>query len=237
MQKIFKNILVFLLCVVASVVCIPVRNVNGSTTNKVLCTIAYDNHVNYIYEYAYLNENNGRWVFVNSPIEHIATSENEDYPSDTLLIIEYFPVSYNGNFLWEIDSWTSNLTQINTSQVSLYNLGYQDGIQSTFGDHQEALDDAYQSGKIAGENEFAYGSVGYTAIYDSGYYDGYRDGESHPLNENGFYTMLKTVALYPVQIFTDGLNVDIFGVNVGGFLLGIGMLALVFFLLRKFLGR
>lgn len=122
--------------------------------------------------------------------------------------------------------------------------GYNEAVEEYndyYGEGGEGYEYIYGLGETAGSSDYAYGTEGYWTIYNAGKDYGYSAGidyaTRHDLTEgSAFYNMLRQIAMYPVEIFTTGLDVDIFGINVGGFLLGIGMVALIFTIIKLFRG-
>lgn len=73
--------------------------------------------------------------------------------------------------------------------------------------------------------------------YNEGYQAGIIYGQTHPndtINYDLTY-MFKVISLYPINFFTEGLNVQLFGINIGDLILGIFMIALLIIIIRMIL--
>lgn len=132
-------------------------------------------------------------------------------------------------------------TMINNQSEFYYQNGYDTGTSTN-------ASRAYEAGYIKGSQEYAeeyqlaienleqQHQEELQTARDESYQLGIEYAQSHTINQPQLYDMLKQVALYPVLIFTQGLDIDIFGINIGGLLLGIFMIALMIIIIRLVIG-
>lgn len=203
---------------------------NGSVSRDEWELNAENTHSNGSYfneGYVYLVKYNGSYIDVNYVILY------DDY------LGQYYDNGYWSGYGVALDSNEQQIYQSGLDRGQ--SLGYALGEQS-----------GYESGYADGQSLYAYGSQGYNNIYNAGKDDGYQQGLQEQIDDDvettpSFYKMLRQIARYPVEMFTGryneethqyegGLNIDIFGVNIGGFLLGIGIVAIIFGIIRKIKG-
>jgi len=256
-KKIFVFIVIVMIMLMSIIYYVPSAKVNadgGETT--CLAVAQYSSHVNTWTIYAVYNENTQRFYFNETP--SVLTDYNED--SDTyyygqLVLMTYQPYTSS---LIQVDSVTNDLSQVNTILTDLYDVRYNDGytagVNATYSSayeqgYNQGYDGGYKDGDdhgiVTGRSEYAVGTTKYNAIFqageDVGEERGYSIGYQKAINDgvtggSAFYNMLKNIATYPVRIFSEGLDVEIFGVNVGGFLLGVAMIFIVVTIIKLVLG-
>lgn len=115
-----------------------------------------------------------------------------------------------------VDSFTSSTPSYPTSAYDNYNEGYNEG---------------YEDGLKIG------GSTASKESYDRGYYNGVRDGilkgaEEQPYT---FISMLSSVIDAPLQVFKGMFNLDVLGVNLTGFFLGLMSCCAILAIIRMFM--
>lgn len=144
---------------------------------------------------------------------------------------------YLGQY-YESGYWAGYNTGLGETEQGAYDNGLERGKDLGYASGYE---NGYSDGDADGQALYQYGTTGYQTIFDAGKDAGIDIGKNMQIDdpvesEHAFYQMLRQIARYPVDIFTTGLNVDIFGVNVGGFLLGIGVVAIILTIFRKIRG-
>lgn len=96
---------------------------------------------------------------------------------------------------------------------------------------QNALNQGYLEGESYGYNQ------GYNAGYNTGYTQGIQEGTD---GEFTLRTLLGTIFTFPISVIKEGMDVELWGINVGGlimFILCIGFVYVVIKLVLKFFGR
>lgn len=147
-----------------------------------------------------------------------------------VILFNNFISQYGDSYYWQ-----GYNVALDSSEQDILESGRQQGYSAGFiAGKQEGYDDGYADGQYP----YSYGQSGYQSIFDAGKAAGEEVGRQEQIDfgETNLYTMLRQIALYPVKIFTEGLNVDIFGVNVGGVLLGLGILVVILFIFKKVRG-
>lgn len=106
--------------------------------------------------------------------------------------------------------------------------------------YQSAYKQGYDTGVAMGSQDSKY----YQSLYESAQLtiDELHEQLNDPTNFDNltFYNLLSNISMYPVNFFKEGLDVEIFGVNVGNVMLGVFMITLTISLagiIRKFLGK
>lgn len=97
----------------------------------------------------------------------------------------------------------------------MYHQGYQDGLQAE-------QDTIYQEGRQDG--------------FNGGYNQGYQEGVEAASNNN-FFTMIGAAVDVPITALTSLLNFTFLGVNLLAFVTSILTLALIIFVIKKFMGK
>lgn len=104
---------------------------------------------------------------------------------------------------------------------------YQKGIEESSNYYKEQI----QELNTIWENKLQENQENY---YENGFEDGRVYEREHPqdtINYDLKY-LFGVVSLYPINFFTNGMNVNLFGINLGNLILGIFMIALIIIIIR-----
>lgn len=122
----------------------------------------------------------------------------------------------------------------------IYTNGYDIGLSSTTSDaYSQGYSSGYTSGYNSGSSELNSQKNYYEGVIDSQnqdiqYYQNIINSGSSPWGS--FTSLLGTIFLFPIRFFKEGFDVDLFGVNLGGFIVGVGILAISFLILGVIFG-
>lgn len=171
----------------------------------------------------------------------------ETYGATELKRRKWYLIQYSNNQnLNEITQFTIiKASEINTFYQywinENYNLGYSAGANDT---EQEIYENGYNNGLQQATQNYLRGLNEQKAQYEATI-----QAQQQQINEltdtinsgrtpwGSFKSLLGTIFLFPIRFFKEGLNVEIFGVNVGGLMLGIGMIGIILAILGIILGR
>lgn len=264
-KKLFIFIVIGFVIISSIIINIPIRVHADSSLRRYLGIASWDsaNHMNTITYYAYYDDSlnvkpYAYWYYMEAEayLQCFSEEYEQSYNYGVLMI---FYGSFESGNLFNVESTTDDYQELNIYS-SIYNVGYNQGAtevgeasyqqgvrygteitEQYYSEGNDGYSEIFSDGQEAGRNEYAYGTGKYWNIYNAGKDDGVQIGYNRAIDEgvapdSNFYLMLRQVAKYPVEIFTEGLDVDIFGVNIGGFLLGLGMVVIVITLLRKIRG-
>lgn len=98
-------------------------------------------------------------------------------------------------------------------------------------ERQNAMNEGYLNGESYGYNQ------GYNAGYNTGYSEGIQEGSD---GEFTLRNLLGTIFTFPISLIKNGMDVELWGVNIGGlimFILCIGLVYIIIKLVLKFFGR
>lgn len=257
-----KKCIVFIICIFIIVFSIfsniPVNadsvNITYSPfTDFVYCYDIVDSyHIEFI---VYAEISDGIMVYESSPYldEWELSAENTHVGGSYFVVGNVYLVKRNADIVdvgfsvlydtylgmyYDSGYWSGYNVALDATEQEIYQSGLDRG--ESLGYSSGKLD-GYDDGYADGQALYQYGTTGYQSIYDAGKEAGIVIGRNQQIDDpvesdHAFYQMLRQIARYPVEIFTTGLNVDIFGVNVGGFLLGIGIVAIILTIFRKIRG-
>ena len=139
-------------------------------------------------------------------------------------------------------------TVVSGQTINSYNKGYQEGLlqnqdevyRQAYSEGQNSVNDPsnplyqeiFEKGQEYEDQYYEEGHQGYQMIYSIGYQDALDliGDEDNPT----FMIMFKTIINYIRDFFVVGLNVEIFGINIGNFCLGIFMLSIFMMVLNIF---
>lgn len=116
-----------------------------------------------------------------------------------------------------------------------YELGYQFGEDHGYQEgQQDGISAGYQNGYNIGFNE------GRQEGYDIGYGQGYEDGQAHPVYKDAYELdigeIFSGVSSVPKNIINTVFDINLFGINVAGFLGSILIVVIVAFVIKKVKG-
>jgi len=219
----------------------------------------------YIYFFVVSHIENNVWS--DSPSSDLSYAENHDqitsygtYLVNASLLNNTSALYYYFMYIDEAILLQSYLnTATNGISTQSYNYGYTTGYgaaaeNDTAVAFNTGKQDAYNS-LVPGEAHYDFiydkatadtskyyesGQPGYQAIYNYGYQKALNDYDeiiSDDPEDLNFLTMFKVIVNYITDFFRVGLNVEIFGVNIGNFCIGIFILSAVLFLIRLIFGR
>lgn len=161
-------------------------------------------------------------------------SRDYDFESDYVIKYdEYLLMYYNNGYY----SGYSDGVAVNDYQDA-YNSGYDNGYGVGYNaNSSESYSRGYDDGYADGQYLYSYGQQGYNQIFNAGKQAQLQeDIESEETGLNlSFYHLLSTIVMFPYQVVKEGMNVDIFDINIGGVIIGLFMLSLVLFIVRLFL--
>lgn len=148
----------------------------------------------------------------------------------------------NDNEAYYINRITTISRYLDKITDTAYSDGYTVGINAT------DLIGAYNEGKEKGLEEAQsnylnslnqnndYWQEQYNSIVaDRDYYRNLYNSGQHPWGS--FTSLLGTIFLFPIKFFKEGFNIDFFGVNVGGFIIGLGLIGIILAIIGLILGR
>lgn len=233
-------------------------------TNYVYCYDIVDSYHVEVVVYADISD--GIMIYNSTPYldEWELSAENTNVNGSYFVEGNVYLVKYNGslvdvNYVVSYDAylgqyydngyWSGYNVALDENEQEIYESGLNRGQSLGYSSGKQ---DGYNEGYADGQSLYVYGSNGYNTIYQDGKEDGYQEGLQAQIEDpvdgnHAFYQLLRQIAKFPVEIFTGrfneatghyegGLNVDIFGVNIGGFLLGIGVVAIILAVFRKIRG-
>lgn len=219
----------------------------------------------YIYFYVVSHISNNVWS--DSPSSDLSYAENNDlitsygtYLVNASLLNNTSAIYY---YYMYISTATNLFTYLNTVSSGIsnnsYSIGYTTGYANGVSDDAEL---AFNAGKQDAYNSLTPGNPYYNEIYNKGYYDSaksyevggsnyntiYDKGYQKALNEFDSYlgddntditflSMFKAITQFITDFFVVGLNVEIFGINIGEFCVGIFLISAIMFLLKLIFGR
>lgn len=184
--------------------------------------------INYYYDDEYnslilsesdiLNNNN----FIDS---YILADKLGDIVSDIKIeSIDFDTINADGipNLLLSVDYNRGFQSGYNNGYDKGYNNGYDLGVQQ---ENEEYYQEGYHEGS---EKGFNYG-------YSAGYNVGLQEGANSNFETNAFKTLLSSIIDYPINSISTMFDFDIFGVNVSHIVLFIVSIAIVSFVIKRFI--
>lgn len=150
----------------------------------------------------------------------------DDYPSSSYSIIG--ASEYNTYLQW--------------NNGGMYDAGYGVGVATT--EVSDAYSEGVEFGKEQAQKDFT--RTLNSALFqkdltiaslqdDIDYYRGIINSGSTPWGS--FKSLLGTIFIYPIKFFKEGFDVDFFGVNLGGLIIGLGLLGISLAIVGAVLGK
>lgn len=142
---------------------------------------------------------------------------------------------------YQIYSITTITIYQNVLTSDIYNQGYETGMDAN---NQEAWEQGKQQGLNEATNNYNQTLDTITNQYNAGLQakqdqidtlQDLVDGNTTPWGS--FKSLLGFIMTFPIQFFKEGLDVDIFGVNVGGLIVGVGILLVLLTIIGFIFGR
>lgn len=110
-----------------------------------------------------------------------------------------------------------------TDSGDAYNAGVSYGVSSANANWQGQYDSMYSE-------MLEYARTQWQAGYDAGV-------DNTHTEDLTIWSLFTTIIMFPIRILTEGFNVELFGVNIGGFLLAFIAISLVLIAIKFFLGK
>lgn len=129
---------------------------------------------------------------------------------------------YRGVFDGFSISWDSSVNALDKYYSSLISTGYNDGY------HQGQID-GYQSGLNAGKQ------IASQSSYQNGYNKGYNDGSSTLAPSTTIWALFAAIAGVPTEVLNGMSNLTIWNVSLISTLFSLVFLALILWIIRKFI--
>lgn len=180
----------------------------------------------------YLNYN-GLWFKCN--YNPYATSDSEMYLN--IVYNPTLPSSTTDNYTYGLGEITPYVLNAYNNYELRTNIQEELKVQQSYYESllEQQKNQAFQDGYNNGE------SYGYNTGYNGGYNVGYAEGlEQGSDGEFTLRSLLGTIFTFPLQILTVGMDVEIFGINLGGLIMFLFALSIVVIIIRlvfKFFGR
>lgn len=134
------------------------------------------------------------------------------------------------NYTWELENLSSLFTATSSHRqyisISLFPMNEEEyNYSQTY--YQQGYYQGVQDGINQGQQEG----------YQQGYFDGYNEGITLDTNTATIFSGIIDIGLLPVNVFLEMLNLEIFGINIAGFVMGLLSVAIVFILFKTFIGK
>lgn len=134
------------------------------------------------------------------------------------------------NYTWELENlsslFTASYTHTQYITITLFPMNEEDyNYSQTYYNqgYYQGLQDGITQGQLEG--------------YQQGYSDGYNEGIIIDTNTATIFAGIIDIGLLPVNVFLEMLNLEIFGINIAGFVMGLLSVAIVFILFKTFIGK
>lgn len=241
-KKAFK-ILVFLLTILGGIM-LPNFVFNAvedyENMNYVIFIEGEDVETNKSYIRILYNIYEGRDIvfYENSDITYInnnVTSYNLLGWDQTLYCVNAI-INGNNIIISDIYYYDEFLPHVNNIYYSEgYINGYNNGINENNDiQYNEGYNNGYNEGYNVGSSN-GYNN-GYNEGLTIGYNNGYMEGQTSSEDNFSLLSLLSLILMYPFKVIALGMDVNIFGVNVGGLIIGLLAIGLVIGLISIFRG-
>ena len=226
-------------------------------------SISYIEYDEYNYIVYIVEENNDYTAYILAHIndnflEYVDTADpyyQDSLSSNGVFLVNASISSYQDQYyyaelvisqaiLWQVYINTATLAKYNQGYTDgsqaensvIYGIGFDDGVDSVKDPANPLYQEIFVKGQEYEDQYYEEGQQGYDSIYDRGYNDGAQSildtigDEDNP----SFLVMFKVIINYIRDFFLVGMNVEIFGINIGNFCLGIFMLSIFMMILNIF---